>query len=84
LTNPENEQLKDIHAEEMESLSDDILKKLEEGGIETAVVIYKFPDDPDGTFRTMKRGHFYDSLKLISDYSRQARQRVMSELGGLV
>lgn len=55
----------------------------EKYGIEVGLLIFKFPEDGDGDFRTIRFGHFYDSLKMLSDYCKRVKVRIMSDLDGI-
>ncbi len=63
--------------------SDLIKATLEKLGIEAGIVIFRFPGDEDGSFRTVRLGHFYDSLAMVSKYCRLAKTRIMSDLDGI-
>ena len=73
----------DPFAEQTERVHAAIMEILEKEGIDVAFLIFNFQKDEAAEFRTIKRGHFYDSLSLISAYSKKAKTRIMSDLHGL-
>ncbi len=67
----------------MESVVRNIHTTLKDAGITTGLLIFRFPDDKDGAFRTIRLGHFYDSLQMLSEYCKKAKTRIMEDLDGI-
>jgi len=68
-----------------EKLMDAIGKLLTDANAEDAIIIFRLPGDKNQEmFRSMTRGHFYDTLTLTAEYARKAKSRIVSDLQGLM
>ena len=80
MNNPTNKDSETLATE----LSDKIGKILEDSGIENCILLYELPGDSDESpYRSFRRGHFYDTLKIVGAYVQSSKQRIAMDLDGI-
>lgn len=47
------------------------------------VLVFRFPDDPEDSWRHIRQGHFYDTLQMLSEYVRESKKRIAEDLNGI-
>lgn len=76
--------IKAVDEKAIEQKVESIQKALSDAGVENGILIFQLPgEDEEIAFRTIQRGHFYDTLQMVSKYVRECKKRIASELDGI-